>query len=314
MYSSRTDLAVEEILGKSELTGIKSEEMDVSGLKITRVTVEKEGEKIINKPAGSYITIEINDISQSAEHFENAINIISTELKKILNFSPSDTVLIAGLGNKHITPDALGPQTIDSVMITRHLKEYAPDFFDVSRLRQVASITPGVLGQTGIETSEVIKAIVEKINPAAVIVIDALASRKMQRLATTIQITDSGIVPGGGVDNARAHISKDALGVPVISVGVPTVVDAATLTTDVIEEVLKTVDKQSKEVKLFKSFSSDETYYLIKEALSPYDLNLIVTPKDIDFIIGEISKALGFSINKALHGDISITDMEAFLA
>lgn len=320
MYSARTDLAIEakEIAeAQGALDGVKSEELTLNEIKITRVEILNEnGERQLGKPKGKYITVEFSDVSGDSNKFTDLIEVLGHELSQISPLNENDVVLIAGLGNIKVTPDALGPKAIESVMVTRHLKENAPDFFDTAGLRQVAAISPGVLGQTGVETSEIIKGVLNNIKPALVIVIDSLASRKMKRLATTVQISDSGIVPGGGVGNARSQISKETLGIPVISLGIPTVVDAATLSADVIDEVLKNVSKnaQGNAIQLFENFSNQEKYELITESLNPYNLNLVVTPKDIDFIIGECSKIVGYAINKAMHKNITIEDMNAFLA
>lgn len=320
MYNLRTDLAIEgrEIAAEQgQIEGVESEELKIKNTLITRITViNEQGAKTIGKPIGKYITIEIADTSGDSEAFTNAIEVISHEIAQMCGLKNEDTVLIAGLGNMKVTPDALGPKAVERVMVTRHLKENAPEFFNNSGLRQVAAISPGVLGQTGVETAEIIKGVIQKINPTVLIVIDALASRKMKRLATTVQISDTGIVPGGGVNNARGEISNYTMGIKVISIGVPTVVDAATLSSDVIDEVLKSVGQKAggEVIKLFEEYSKKDKYELIKESLTPYDLNLVVTPKDIDFIIGEVSKTVGYAINKAMHNHITIEDMDAFLA
>lgn len=320
MVSKRTDLAIEEKEGlkpDTSLSGVKSNEEEDGGVKITRVNIlDETGSKTLNKPIGKYVTIEFNDVHSSGEGFAKLIEKTATELSSFLKLGEQDTILIAGLGNSKITPDALGPLAIDNIIVTRHLKEYANDFYNEMKFHSVAAISPGVLGQTGVETAEIIKGVVNKINPAAVIVVDALCSRKMARLAKTIQISDSGIVPGGGVDNERAKISKETLGVPVISMGVPTVVDAATLATDVLEKVIEQAsNKDGQNIKeLFKNFSEDEQYQVIRDSLTPFDQNVVVTPKEIDVIITEVSKIVGFCINKAVNSNVSIEDMESLLA
>lgn len=320
IYQVRTSLAIEakelaEEQGK--LSGVESEELKLKNALITRVNIlDENGEKALGRPKGNYITVELSDIDGDSDKFVNSIEVIAHELMQLFNLNENDTVLVVGLGNVKVTPDALGPKTIEKVMVTRHLKENAPEFFNNSGLRQVAAISPGVLGQTGVESAEIIKAVVQKINPALIIVIDALASRRMKRLASTVQLSDTGITPGGGVGNTRAEISFESIGVPIISVGVPTVVDAATLSSDVIDEVLKNVGSQANAevIKLFEDYSKRDKYQLIKESLSPYDLNLVVTPKDIDFIIEETSKTVGYAINKALHKELTIEDIDTFLA
>ena len=318
--SYRTDLALEEkeSSGELNLEGVSSEDLHFDGLNITRVKIMNEvGSRLLNKPQGNYITIEFDDISGDGDGLLKLIEKVSYELKTLCGLQDGDAVLIAGLGNEQITPDALGPKAAKKIIATRHIKDNLPTFsYNDIKFRDVAVISPGVLGQTGIETAEIIKGVVDRIQPKLVIVIDALMSRKMKRLAKTVQIADSGLIPGGGVGNARASITKEYLGVPVISLGVPTVVDAATLSCDVIDEVLMTVKNNvfSDINMIWDNFPDNEKYELIRQSLAPYDLNLIVTPKDIDFFISEISKVVGYTINKTMHEKITIEDIEALLS
>lgn len=314
MYSIRTGLALEALEAASEaaqVEGVASEEIKADTTTVTRISVTSdEGAKRLGRPKGTYITVEIEHMaSGDAKELEEAVRLIGDELKKLVALNDGDVVLVCGVGNYNITPDSLGPLVINNVVVTRHLRENMPELFEKSGLREVAAIAPGVLGQTGVEAAEIVKGVVERVRPAAVFVIDSLASRKMRRLATTVQLSDSGLTPGGGIGNRRAEISKDTLGVPVVAIGVPTVVDAATLACDVMEETGK----------LFPGapgggMPEEEKYRLIRDALTPYDLNLIVTPKDIDAIVRAAARTVGFAINRALQGDISIEDMTKLLA
>lgn len=320
MYSVRTGLAIEafEIAKeKGAVDGIVSSEEKKDDITISRVEVlNEQGEKACGKKKGHYVTLEMKDLTTgSGDDFIKKVDALADEIRKITGLSEGDSVLIAGLGNTKVTPDALGPKTVDNIMVTRHLKEHLPDFFNEAKLCNVSAISPGVLGQTGVETAEIIKGVVAKTSPKLVIVIDALASRKLSRLATTIQISDTGITPGGGVGNQRAEISNATLGVPVISIGVPTVVEAATLAVDVIDQTVKMAEQQGRaDANMPPAFKDENKYNLIRDALSPYDLNLFITPKDIDVIISSAAKTVGYSINRALQRtDITIEDMTQFL-
>lgn len=319
MYSVRTGLAVEAVKIASEkgaVDGIVSTEEQKEGITISRVEVlNEQGEQACGKKKGHYITLDLENMSSgSGEEFLKKIDVVAEEIKSLAKLAEGDNVLIAGLGNTKVTPDALGPKTVDNIMVTRHLKEHLPDFFNEAKLRDVAAIAPGVLGQTGVETAEIIKGVTAKINPKVVIVIDALASRRLKRLATTIQISDTGITPGGGVGNERAEISQNTLGVPVISIGVPTVVDAATLASDVIDETIKMAEQQNRsDLNMPPAFKDENKSNIMRDALTPYDLNLVITPKDIDSIITAAAKTVGYSINRALQGNITVEDMTQFL-
>ncbi len=322
MLQKRTDLAIEArelgSAGSGIIDGVESEEIQLKNIKITRVrVVTEQGALTMNKPKGHYVTLEAQYWGPEQVPMEECVQAVAHELTLMLNLKPGDLVLVAGLGNKNVTPDALGPLVTESVMVTRHLESGMEEWFKTSGLRPVAVMSPGVLGQTGIETAEVIRGVTERVKPAAVIVVDALASRRLSRLATTIQISDTGINPGSGVGNRRALIDSETLGVPVISVGVPTVVDAATLTSDVLELVEQRVRDESgnKDISVMTGdFDRGDKYELFKECLAPFDLNLCVTPKDIDVILTEVSKVVGFSINSALQNGISIEDMLQFVS
>ncbi|MEG1719035.1 MAG: GPR endopeptidase [Clostridia bacterium] len=317
--SLRTDLAVDESEKVNNITmlkGLKNDEAWLCDMKVTKTEIlDKVAATEFRKPIGKYVTIEFNDISNDDKKFTDLIEISASELSKMLHLKISDTVLVVCLGNNEITPDSLGPKASKSVIPTRHIKEKLKKIYSENKFAPVAIITPGVLGQTGIETAEIVRGVVKEIKPKAVIVIDALMSTNLSRLAKTIQITDSGIIPGGADNKMRAEISKETLKVPVISIGVPTVVDAATITKELIGEVLNIVSENEDGSKgVYNSLNEKEKQDRMKECLSPYEKALIVTPNEIDFFINEIAKVIGYTINKALHNDISIEDMQMLIS
>ena len=309
-FSFRTDLAVEtrdayKKAQNSDVPGVITEEEDIDDVKITRVKIEtKEGAEIIGKPIGNYITLDAPEIKQNDPDInEKVYKVLARELRKLIGTDISESALVVGLGNVDVTPDALGPKAVSDVEVTRHILEYAPHV--LSRpVRSVSAISPGVLGTTGMETVEVIRGVVDKVKPSFVIAVDALASRKLERISTTIQIADTGINPGSGVGNKRMAMSKETLGVPVIAIGVPTVVDAATMANDTIELVLQNMDKNNLQVSSdydrIKATNQSEKYDLIKEVLNPYVGDLVVTPKEIDEIITSVSDVVAQGINHAL--------------
>lgn len=299
MNNIRTDLALEarEVWKESaeetsELRGVSARELVSNGFPVTRVTIlDEEGERALRKKRGSYITVELSGISRrDAKTFPKAIETIAGELSHILP-EGRGCVLIVGLGNDGITPDAVGKSTVENIVVTRHLVDTLPELF--GNLRPVSAVTPGVLGMTGVESGEIIRGVCDKVKPDFIIVIDALASMRLSRLCKTVQITDTGIVPGSGVGNARAAITRETMGVPVIAIGVPTVVDIATI---------------------IRSFADDSGVEISPEKLSECSEKLLVTPKDIDIHISDIGRILGYAINSVLQSDMSIEDMDSFLS
>lgn len=295
----RTDLAIEaEPLFKAELPrecthpGLSCHQRRENGFEICTLEVlDAAGESAVGKPKGRYITVELGALLRREENaFALACSLLAKEIRALLHFPVSSSILVAGLGNRDITPDAVGPLTIDSLMVTRHLRDALPEHF--GDFRPVSGLCSGVLGTTGIESSEIIAAVCKSIGPEAVIAVDALASRSVNRLCRTVQISDTGIVPGSGVGNARLALDKDTLGVPVIAIGVPTVVDAATLAHDLISDSGGEVDP--------RQLQSGN--------------NMIVTPRDIDKSVRDISKLIAYSLNMALHEDLSLEDIDMFLS
>jgi len=285
---------------------------------VTRVRITSpEGEKSIGKPMGNYITLDVPKLKENdRDLYENTCRAVAYELKRLINIKDNDTVLVVGLGNWNITPDALGPKVSKYLMVTRHLHEYLPEQVD-DGVRPVCAIAPGVLGLTGIETSDIVKGVIDRVRPALVIAIDALASRKMNRINTTIQIADTGISPGSGVGNKRAELSVNTMGVPVIAIGIPTVVDAATMANDTIELVIDNLLSHSQEgtdfYKMLKQMDQNDKYALIREVLEPYGGNLVVTPKEMDEVIERVAKVVANGINMALHKNIGFDDIDRYL-
>ncbi|HBF7699535.1 TPA: GPR endopeptidase [Clostridioides difficile] len=312
MISVRTDLALEasEMCEKSQegssIPGVKIETKELENCIVTKVEViDRQGAEIMNKDIGKYITLESNLMKfDDDESREEMISYLKEELVDIFGQDKNKKTLVIGLGNRNITSDALGPKSVSKTLVTRHLfKNYNKDYDD--DFTEVSALSPGVMGVTGIETSEIVKSLVEKVKPDRVVAIDALASRKMERVNSTIQISTAGISPGGGVGNTRKSLTKETLGVDVIAIGVPTVVDAATLTIDVLDMAIENLIAQSEETESFyemlKKLKEEEKYHLIKDSLDPYDKNLIVTPKDIDDTIENLSIIISEGLNRSLH-------------
>lgn len=322
MFNVRTDLAVEakEIYQKqnNEIPGVEVEENREGDVKITYVKVVNDaGERMMGKPKGTYVTIDMPRFTHyDGETMDDVSRVLGKTLSSMVKIDNGMTALVVGLGNWNITPDALGPKVVSKVMVTRHLKQLIPDQIDEG-IRPVCAIAPGVLGLTGMETGEIIKGVVEKVKPNLIVCIDALASRKMERVNSTIQIGDTGISPGSGVGNKRMEISKQTLGIPVIAIGVPTVVDAATMANDTIDMVLDEMIGQSKQggefYNMLRSIDKNEKQRMIQSILDPYVGNLMVTPKEVDLVIDSVSKVIANGINIALQPALDLEDINKFL-
>lgn len=306
----RTDLALErrDIYRKAnnikeEIPGLATEEYEKEDIKVTRVKIkDEEGEKAIGKPVGNYITIDIKNLKiANEEDIQKSAEVLAGELSKLYNvhLQGKQDILVVGLGNIGVTPDALGPSVVQDIDITRHLLKYAPQYLEEGA-RPVSAIAPGVLGTTGIETQEILKGIVENVNPKLIIVIDSLAAKSIERISSTIQISDTGIVPGAGVGNARKELSKDTLGIPVIALGIPTVVEVATIAADSIDLFIDKLQSEAKSNEYLNEFKNKDKYEIIKEALIPNDYNFIVTPKEIDGLIENMSSVVARGINISL--------------
>ena len=323
-----TDLVIEQINDKNLI-----KEEVINNIKISRVVMGKNN--LLNKKEGNYITIELTDIT-NYEDRENVGKVLVKEIKDILNknnIKDNYECLVIGLGNKKSTPDALGPMVIDNILVTRHLFELNADVKE--GIRKVSAIIPGVMGNTGIETIDIIKGIVDNVKPKFIIVIDSLCASSIERLNKTIQLTDTGIHPGSGIGNMRKEISKDTLGIPVIAIGVPTVVESVTIVNDTLEymfmhlnylknnyETSKLVVKRNnnyldkiksskvsnedKEILggIIGSLDEEKKKDLISEVLNNINYNLIVTPKEIDFIIEKLANVISNSINNAINREV----------
>ncbi len=288
MFEKRTDLALEHHELHGTDSGITVNEYKKDGFLITLAEVTSgKGEEISGKRKGKYITVEIGDMWKiDKDIFARSARVIADEISLLLPENEG-CVLVAGLGNEEITPDSLGPRVVKRMLVTRHIENLDKALFSEAGFGCVAAISPGVLGQTGIESMEIIKSVSDAIRPKCIIAIDSLASRRLNRLASTVQISDGGISPGSGVSNRRPELNEEKLGVPVISIGVPTVVDAATLAYDLLEEHSGTEDESFAEV--------------IKRVLSSRGRDMFVTPKENDVIARELSKLIACAVNIALH-------------
>lgn len=311
MINFNTDLADErkDIYKKANkiednIDGIETEEEDVSeNIKISRVKITNEqGAQAIGKPIGNYITVDIKKLKLADNNdIQKASETVTQELKKLIDkhTDKKGDILIVGLGNVYVTPDSLGPKVVKDMDITRHLLKYVPEYID-PETRPVTAIAPGVLGTTGIETAEIIKGIVDNISPKLIIVIDSLSSKSIERISSTVQIADTGIVPGAGVGNARNEISQRTLGIPVIAIGVPMVVEAATIASDSIDLFIEKLQQEAKSNEYLNELKEVNKYDLIREALIPKDYNLIVTPKEIDDLIENMKDVIARGINFAV--------------
>ena len=361
-YSIRTDLALEaheldqeqqqkqREKQKQASSGVIVKEKDEDGVHITKVEIKPEAAERLGKKAGSYITFEIQGIrNKDTELQEKVERVFAKEFHHFLEqtgISKDASCLVVGLGNWNVTPDALGPIAVENLLITKHIFELQPEQVS-DGFRPVSAISPGVMGITGIETSDIIHGVIEKTKPDFVIAIDALASRSIERVNTTIQVSDSGIHPGSGVGNKRKELSKETLGIPVIAVGVPTVVDAVSITSDTIDFVLKHFGREMREgnkpsrslvpagmtfgekrtltdedlpdeasrtniMGIVGSLEEEEKRQLIQEVLAPLGHNLMVTPKEVDVFIEDMANVLAAGLNAALHGDVDQDNVGAY--
>ncbi len=310
MYNFRTDLALErkDIYQKvnklQEIDGVESAEEDINeNIKVSRVKITNQnGEQSLGKPVGNYITVDVKKLKLAGEEeIQKTAETVSNELRKIIDIhtDKQGDILIVGLGNIYVTPDSLGPKVINEIDVTRHIIKYLPQYIDEGT-RPVSAISPGVLGTTGIETVEILKGIVDNIQPKLLIVIDALASRSIERISSTIQISDTGIVPGAGVGNTRQEISQNTLGIPVVAIGIPTVVELATLVSDGIDIFIDRLQDKAESNEYLNKLQQNDKYEEVKEALNVGEYNMIVTPKEIDDLIENMKDIVARGINFAV--------------
>lgn len=312
MLPFRTDLANEArefIQSRSGrgIPGVEVEEAKSEECRVTRVRVTTpEAAETMGKPPGQYVTIEAPGlIKRSRPIQEEVAQTFVRELAGVMPLDDEAEVFVAGLGNWQATPDSLGPRVVGQLLVTRHLRNFVPQELK-GGLRSVAAVAPGVMGLTGIETGEIIWAITERLKPDVVIAIDALAAKSTERILTTIQIADTGIHPGSGVGNKRLAITKETLGVPVIAIGVPTVVHASTIAYDTIEMLVDRFRDRAQFYEIVREMDAGDKRELINEVLTPSLGDLMVTPKEIDVLILEMSKVLAGSLNAALHPKIDL--------
>ena len=297
MYA-RTDLAMEEqelwrrsAGEQTELSGVWARTNERRGIRTTVVKIlDENGARQLRKPVGTYLTLELGALARRERNaFSRSAYALAAELRRLT--AGCESVLVAGLGNDAVTPDAVGPLAADSILITRHLIDAMPQHF--SGFRPVAALRPGVLGTTGVESAEAVRGLVDRLHPSVVIAVDALASRRVGRVCCTVQFSDTGIIPGSGVGNHRSALNRETLGVPVLAVGVPTVVDAATLAADLLEE---------------SGLPEPDL-----ETLRSRPENLMVTPRDIDQQVRDLGKVIGYGINWALQ-DLEVDEINTLLS
>lgn len=312
----KTDMADERVdtykrvNNLTEIDGVKVESKNDEIVTTTIVDVLNEnGATALSKEIGKYITMEIKDIKYLEEKDKSKIiNTLSNEIKNLIGEDKTKSILVVGLGNIYVTPDSLGPKVVQSVDITRHLINFAKDLVEPDT-RSVSALSPGVLGTTGIETSEIITSVCNEVKPDIVIAIDSLASSSINRLGTTIQLSNTGITPGAGVRNKREGINQNTLNVPVIAIGVPTVVDMATITSEAIDKMVEVTKQKiengdnsvSKEQieRVINIFNDDNKYNMIANVLDTD--NFIVTPKEIDDVIQIVSDLISSGINMSIN-------------
>lgn len=326
LFNIKTDLALEA--GENIFKGSKEkidgvnihEDYDSdNNINITWIDILNEnGANKLGKPIGNYVTIESSEIKQNSPYVhERIIKILSKTLGDMHNLKEDGKVLIVGLGNWNITPDSLGPKVISNILVTNHIMEansVPPDI--INKVRYVSAVSPGVMGTTGIETASIIKGIVDNLKPDLIIAVDSLAARNTSRINSTIQISNTGIIPGSGMGNKRKGITKDTMGIPVIVIGVPTVIDASTMVNDTIDKIVNSMMEHCEEDRSFysmlKNIENKEKYNLIKEILEPYNNNMFVTPTEVDKIIDRLSNIISNSINIGINMGINVEDINRY--
>ena len=324
-FSVRTDLAIEarEMAQQShppasdELDGVEVTTQETTDFHLTHVRIlSEQGSQLMGKPIGNYITIESEKLKENdADCHETIIQLLAEQLRSLVKLGEDDCILVTGLGNWNITPDALGPKVVSKILVTRHLQGTLPQAIEET-VRPVAAVSPGVMGITGIETGEIIKGIIDKLQPSLLIAIDALAARRSNRINAAIQMSDTGVAPGAGVGNQRMMLDKETLGIPVIAIGVPTVVDAATLVNDTMDKILGEMISQTPHGSSFyetlRTLEREEKYQMIADILGPYTGNLFVTPKEVDAVVDRLANIIANGINIALHPGITMEDINKY--
>ena len=293
--SIRTDLAMEARELHPSLSGVTEESEEHEGVAVTRIALTTDDAAArLEKRKGRYVTLDAPELSaRPLDLFERVSRALSNELSRLMEgLGTCENVLVVGLGNRAITPDSLGPRVVESIYVTRHIKQYMPDALP-GPVRAVSAVAPGVLGVTGVETMEIVRGVVEHCKPDLVIAVDALASRRAARISTTVQLTDAGISPGAGVGNNRTGLDRETLGVPVIAIGVPLVVFATTISQDTISLIADETGLHNDEERLKE---------LAAKVIAEHIGELIVTPKEIDSIVADMTRIVADGINMALFG------------
>ncbi|MHB8124222.1 MAG: GPR endopeptidase [Desulfitobacteriaceae bacterium] len=318
-YNVYLDLALEahEIVrgeADQEIPGVRLEEERFDHATVTIITIETEqGVQEMGKPLGQYITIDAPDIRQNDYLIHKEITeILAQKLLKLMNLNDDASVLLVGLGNWNATPDALGPQVINKSLVTRHLFHYSPTELN-GKLRKVSAIAPGVLGLTGIETAEIIRGIIEHVKPDLVIAVDALAAGSLDRIGTSIQLADTGIHPGSGIGNHRTEINQETMGCKVIAIGLPTVVNAAVIASNCLDTLFEQLKSSPTLYQIYKGISPQFTTQILDKVLSPFNGNLMVTPKEIDNLIQTTAKIIAGALGMSLHPGIDREDFERYI-
>lgn len=313
-----TDLALEAAQrlrgeGKGDVPGVTVNELDVQGISVTRVQVTDEGSHSIGKAPGNYITIHAPELKYRKPRYSQQVSaVVTQETQRLLPLSPNAQVFVVGLGNWRAIADSLGPRVAAKVYVTRHLGQFLPPEL-AGGLRPVSSLSPGVLGITGLETTEVIHSIVRQMKPDALIAIDALAAMDVERIMTTIQIGDSGIHPGSGLGTKRLGLTRQTLGIPVIAVGVPTVVHAVTIAANTIDLLVRTMAQQVQYMRFMQPMAAINKRDLIQEVLGEAIGNLVVTPKEVDVDIEEVARVIAGGLNGALHPGIEQSEVMDYI-
>jgi spore protease len=324
-FQVRTDLALEakEMASRAygeKIPGVESELEEHEGITVTRMSItSEEGARAIGKQIGHYITIEVPGLRRKDTDLQDRVTVLfAREMERFFERIriPKDAkALVIGLGNWNVTPDSLGPLVVENLTVTRHYFELMPDRVSPG-YRQVSAIAPGVLGITGIETSDIVLAIVEKLKPDFVVAIDALASKSLDRVNTTIQIADTGIHPGSGIGNKRKGLTREVLGVPVIAIGVPTVVYASTIVNNVMDLIIRHFKEQTSNTGYIfgaiEKLSEQERLQMVKEVLAPVGADMLVTPKEVDEFIEDIANIIASGLNAGLHEAIDPGNMGAY--
>ena len=324
-FSVRTDLAIEarelaqqKAKEADQLNGVDVKTEETADYFLTHVSIiSEEGSNLMGKPKGDYITLESEKLKENdAECHEKIIKVLAENIRSLVKFGEDACILVAGLGNWNITPDALGPKVVSKILVTRHLQGTLPEEIEKT-VRPVAAVSPGVMGITGIETGEILKGIVDKLQPTHLIAIDALAARRSNRINAAIQLSDTGISPGAGVGNKRMMLDRESLGIPVVAIGVPTVVDAATLVNDTMDKILGEMMQQTETGSEFyqtlQSLEQEEKYHMIADILGPYTGNMFVTPKEVDAVVDRLANIIANSINIAIHPGVTMEDINKYV-